>query len=285
MAHKGRGPSVCARRPGHSLSTSRPSGLDGRADGAWLERIPAGRMTAEPLIERVNRAKARWLKRVMYASPATAIEKCFAYLVADHLNCVTLDSWPGQPTVARLLGRASTRTAQRAGRGLAKHGLIHIKRNAGTLGYRYAPVFELSDEDRPVSTNGQLRTEDPAETVRESFLQTHLIPVSTEALVDKRPSERRYKRSQRGAVEVELIHLLGNDGVDILGRLALIDDRIVDRLCREQFHGCLGPRELMAARLAAEQVGRPTHGSLRVFRAAQVSPKRLSNHERSSDQT
>jgi hypothetical protein len=32
----------------------------------------------ESLRDRVNRAKARWLKRVMYDSPATSTQKCFA---------------------------------------------------------------------------------------------------------------------------------------------------------------------------------------------------------------
>src|SRR4051812_449650 len=57
--------------------------------------VSAGHSGPEPLYKQVARAKARWLRRIMYGSVATSTEKCFAYAVADHLNCVTLDAWPG----------------------------------------------------------------------------------------------------------------------------------------------------------------------------------------------
>jgi len=41
--------------------------------------------------------------------------------------------------------------------------------------------------------------------------------------------------------------------MDLLGKLASIDDRIVADLCRALCDGELGPRELEAARLAARQ--------------------------------
>jgi hypothetical protein len=49
----------------------------------WAE----GEVFGESLRTRVNRAKARWLKRVMYQTPASSTGKCFAYSVVDHLNC------------------------------------------------------------------------------------------------------------------------------------------------------------------------------------------------------
>ena len=52
--------------------------------------IEGGAELGETLRTCVNRAKARWLKRVMYKSTASSTGKCFAYSVADHLNCVAL---------------------------------------------------------------------------------------------------------------------------------------------------------------------------------------------------
>src|SRR5437588_8825339 len=79
-----------------------------------------GSKEGEPLFTRVARAKARWLRRVMYGTVATSTEKCFAYAVADHLNCVTLDAWPGQARLAQLLGFKSVKTIQRAAAALQK---------------------------------------------------------------------------------------------------------------------------------------------------------------------
>ena len=72
----------------------------------------------EGLVERVGRAKARWLRRVMYETTASSTEKCFAYAVVDHLNCVTLDCWPSQLRLAKLLDFKAEKTLQRAARGL-----------------------------------------------------------------------------------------------------------------------------------------------------------------------
>ena len=110
-------------------------------------------MTVETLYDRVTRAKARWLKRVMYQSAATPFQKSLAYAIADHLNCVTLDSWPAQATLSRLLGGVCTKTLQRASRRLVALGLITINRNGSRI--RYTPVFELGDEDKSVRKGGQ----------------------------------------------------------------------------------------------------------------------------------
>ncbi|MEA2906614.1 MAG: hypothetical protein QOI12_4001 [Alphaproteobacteria bacterium] len=48
--------------------------------------------------------------------------------------------------------------------------------------------------------------------------------------------------------------MLGDGGIDALGRLDAIDGSIVERLCRAYVAGALGERELFAARLAVEQV-------------------------------
>jgi len=215
-------------------------------------------MKGESLSDRLARIKARWLNRVMYASKATSAQKCFAYAIADHLNCVTLDSWPAQTTFARYLGCKSVKTVQRAARGLARLGLITIKPNpAGKSGYRYAPVFLSEDEDKSVGKNGQPGPKKADTDVRESFLDIHSISSSTEAAGERRKIPPRPRLSfnsrERGAIEIKVADMFGTNGMDILARLAKIDDAIVARLCRAFVESGLGERDLAAARLAAEQ--------------------------------
>lgn len=213
-------------------------------------------MATESLSDQVNRAKARWLRRVMYGSIATSTEKCFAYSVADHLNCVTLDCWMGQPRVGRLLGWKSIKTVQRAAGNLARLDLLTFRR-CRKANWRYAPVFVPSDWDKPVSEKGQPCPDQIDADVRQSFLEIHLKSDSTAAEV-KRPKERHqpaqpFERAQRGGLEIKIAEILGLDGMKILGDLSALDDRIVDRLCGAYVEGMLGERELAAARLAAEQ--------------------------------
>ena len=129
-------------------------------------------MKVESLSDRVNRAKARWLKRVMQDPSATSTQKCLAYAIADYLNCVTLDCWPAQPTLARILGHKSVKTVQRAARGLATLRLITLKHDAsGKAGCRYAPVLWPEDMDKPVPKNGHRSPEIVDTNDRESFLR------------------------------------------------------------------------------------------------------------------
>jgi hypothetical protein len=215
-------------------------------------------MKTHSLNNRVNRAKARWLKRVMYASAATSTQKCFAYAVADHLNCVTLDCWPAQGTLARLLRAKSVKTVQRAARGLEALGLVAIRpRSNGKAGYRYAPVFLPGDEDNSGPAAGHPCPDDPDSNGGESFLEIHKKSFSTAAQAKNArqgvQSNAPFAPSQRGAIEIQVAERLGGNGMDILSRLASIDDAIVDRLCRAHAGGVLGERDLAAARLAAEQ--------------------------------
>jgi hypothetical protein len=216
-------------------------------------------MKVESLSDRVNRAKARWLKRVMQDPSATSTQKCLAYAIADYLNCVTLDCWPAQPTLARVLGHKSVKTVQRAARGLAKLRLITLKRDASRrAGWRYAPVLWPEDMDKPVPKNGQ-RSPEPVDTNdRESFLNIHTKSYSTEEAAERsmRASRPRplFNPRERGAIEIKLAEMFGANGLDVLVRLASIDDAILERLCRAYAEGALGERDLAAARLAAEQV-------------------------------
>jgi hypothetical protein len=51
--------------------------------------------------------------------------------------------------------------------------------------------------------------------------------------------------------------MLGDGGIELLFKLGAIDDAIVERLCRAHAAGALGERELIAARLAAQQARQP----------------------------
>jgi hypothetical protein len=215
----------------------------------------------EPLYRRAARAKARWLQRVMYQSLASSTEKCFAYAVADHLNCVTLDAWPSQTRVAQHLGFKCTKTVQRAAGGLAALDML-VVRTCGQHYVRYAPVFLPCDEDKDtfVRPSGQIGPSRRDTDVHESLLLIHpklSDPTgSSEGSKHTRRNRAPFRRSQRGAIEIKVAAMLGDEGMEILSRLGSIDDTIIDRLCRAHVAGALGERELLAARLAAKQAGR-----------------------------
>jgi len=214
-------------------------------------------MKIESLSDQVKRGKARWLKRVMRHPSATSTQKCLAHAIANYLNCVTLDCWAAQPTLARDIGNKSIKTVIRAGRGLAKHGLITLKRIKGQLGLRYAPVLLPEDMDKPVPKNGHRSPEIVDTNDGESFLDIHTKSSSTEEAAEegKRTSRLRppFNPRERGAIEVKLAEMFGAHGFDVLARLASIDDAIIDRLCQAFVEGALSERDLAAARLAAEQ--------------------------------
>jgi hypothetical protein len=215
-------------------------------------------MSIEALSDQVHRAKARWLRRVMYDSLATSTQRCFAYVVADHLNCVTLDCWVGQLRVARLMRWQSIKTVQRAAANLARLELLALRRSGkGKGNWRYAPVFQPSDWDKPVRRKGQLCPDHMDTDVRESFLEIQLKSDSTAAEVEHtgkgRHQSRSFERAQRGGLEIKVAELLGPDGMQLLEILHTLDDQIVDRICGAYVEGRLGERELAAARLAAEQ--------------------------------
>jgi hypothetical protein len=191
----------------------------------------------------------------MYGSSASSTEKCLAYAVADHLNCVTLDCWPSQTRLAELLGFECERTVQRAARGLEKLGFLVIRRGRHGV-CRYAPVFRPGEDDIPDPKTGLNGPPLPDGGVRESFLSIQLnqsCSTGQPTVGSEKASGSAYQRNQRGALEVEVSRLLGTDGFEILSSLDAIDKQIVERLCRAQAAGSLTPRELSAARLAAEQ--------------------------------
>ncbi len=211
----------------------------------------------EFLYQRTSRMRARWLKRVMYDGATSNSEKCFAYTVSDHLNCVTLDCWAGQERVALFFGWKSVKTVQRASAGLEDKGFLIIKRpRRGSC--RYAPIFLLSDEeDNSVSAWGQFSLSQTDKIVSESLLQNHPIgptpPTPTYLTHSEQQMKQGNRLKERGAYELALAELLGHDGMEILSRLAELDDAHVQRLCNAFAIGAVGERELAAARLAVEQ--------------------------------
>jgi hypothetical protein len=210
------------------------------------------------LVDRVSRMRHRWFNRVMSDPRVSPAEKCFAYFVMDKLNCVTLDAWPSQPLMAQLLGRKSIKTVNRLASSLERHGYLRVSRDTrGSC--RYAPVFLPVDEDKPVPTPRQNCPPVPDKNVEESLLGilvNQSCPSEGERRASKYPSSTgsNYDRRKRGTYEAEIARLLGNDGFVILQRLSEHDDAIVERLCRACADDDLGRRELIAARLAADQL-------------------------------
>jgi len=199
----------------------------------------------QTLHQRVSRMRARWLKRVMYSGDVSSTEKCFAYAVFDHLNCVTLDCWPSQRTLAELLGFESVKTIQRAATGLEEKEFIRItvfRRNS----HRYAPKFLLVDEDKIVFKDRHSWVIDGDQTVHESLLLTRLTPptpTAAETAKQRHEATIRNARSHRGAYEIAVSEMLGPDGMEILHKLAELDDVHVQRLCLAYGYGVLGDRD------------------------------------------
>jgi hypothetical protein len=211
-------------------------------------RIPAG-----GLAEQVARAKHRWFKRVAYDQKVGSSEKVFAFVVMDHLNCATLDSWPAQKTIAAKLGWC-TKTIQRIARALEAHGHIRIRRRSHGS-YRYAPVFSKEDEDKSVSPERRECPPIADKNVDQSFLG--ILPnKSTPRSRTRGVAGSVYDPQKRGYYESELAKKLGKNGFEILARLSDHDDALVDRLCRAWAKGEVGARELLAVQLAVQQLER-----------------------------
>jgi hypothetical protein len=210
----------------------------------------------ESLRDRVNRKKARWLARVMYNSTATSTQKCMAWSVADHLNCVTLDAWPGLLGLSRRLGFMHQRTLERAVQGLEERNFLICRQVEGL--WRFAPVFGPGDEDKIVAAAGQSCHESADKNVTESFLRNPPNQSSSSGLSEESKEvsiwRPQIRRGQRGAIEMQVAEWLGEDGFEVLSRLALIGDDVIDRLCKASVDGILTDRERDAARLAAAQV-------------------------------
>jgi hypothetical protein len=220
---------------------------------------PSGFVHIETLAEQVSRRKHRWLKRVMFDRGTSSSEKCFAFLVVDYLNCVTLDCWPSQKVIADRFGW-SVKTVHRVAVALERRAYLRIIRN--TQGsYRYAPEFLQEDEDKSGSASRQNCPPKRDKNVEESLLGILPIqssPIEAERSEGKYPRiiSSNYDRCQRGSYEAKLASMLGKDGIDILFRLSEFNDAIVEQLCRAYADGELGDREIHAARLAAEQLPR-----------------------------
>jgi hypothetical protein len=208
------------------------------------------------LRKRVDRAKACWLKRVMYQPAVPPAQKLLAYAIANHLNCVTLDAWPRQRTLLTVLGRSSVKTVQRAANGLQDLGLIKVKRNPReAIAIRYSPTFSREEWGEIVRADGHKSPAAADTDVHQSNLSIHSKSFSTAPIESEPPNRQGFDRYTRGALEMRLANILGSAGFEILAQLARIDDSIVDRLCRALAANQLGEAELAAARLAAKQSG------------------------------
>lgn len=212
--------------------------------------------SASSLSNSVARAKARWFARVKKHPDLRSSSKCAAHSIADHLNCVTMDCWPSNKTLANSIGVRATKTIQRATKQLAKANFIVVTKTDGRQGpNRYAPVFIASDWDIPVPVAGQTRSPNADSDVRQSYLDIHSTSFSTEEARQRGTQYWKidFEPRARGALEVRLVELLGPNGVEILNALNSLDASAVDRLCQCLSNGTLSERELSAAKLAVRQ--------------------------------
>lgn len=212
----------------------------------------------ETLLDQVSRRKHRWLKRVMSDPRVSPAEKCLAYIITDRLNCVTLDAWPGQRLMAQELGK-TVKTVHRVTLKFETRGYARVTRGAqGSC--RYAPMFLPEDDDKAVPAPRQNCPSIPDKNVDKSYLE--ILPnKSSPSLVSEVGKSSvgfssNFKPRQRGLYKSEIAKMLGNEGFGILQQLSELDDNIVVRLCRAYADGRLGRNELIAARLAAEQLPR-----------------------------
>ena len=115
--------------------------------------------------------------------------KVFAYVIYDCLNCVTLDAWPAQSTIAKRM-RCSVKTVHRAADGLEQKKFVLIVRSRlRDVNNRYAPIFSPGDLDIIVSPASQSCPETVDADVRPSSLSICLESSSS------RRAERNRKRN------------------------------------------------------------------------------------------
>jgi Helix-turn-helix domain len=211
----------------------------------------------DSLSKSVGRLKARWFDRVKRHPDLTGTSKCIAHSIANGLNCVTLDCWLSQQSFANSIGGCSTKTVQRALNELEEYEAITVRRfRKIKIPNRCAPNFLPVDMDKLVSKFGQSCPPVADTHVHQSYLSIQSESSSTVSPVIGSKIVLfvgSYNRKERGVIEAAVIKRLGDDGLDILSQLSLLDDRIIDRLCRAQLNGALTTRDLEAARLAAKQ--------------------------------
>lgn len=222
-------------------------------------RSPLDEAGGSTLSARVTRWKMLWLDSVMGDARLNSTQKCIAYAIASHLNCVTLDCWPSHERLADRLNIKSSKTIQRGLLVLESYSIIAIIRPRGKhASCRYAPIFGPVDKDKPVLKRGHLRSSDKDANVHQSYLEIPGESFSTgcqegHAGALPRISPPPYPAAERGRLEIRLASLLGANGMDVLATLSAISDSSVDRLCRALHHNELTEREVEAARLAAWQ--------------------------------
>src|SRR5262249_39395283 len=152
-----------------------------------------------------------------------------AYVIGDHLNRATGDSWLAQTTIARKIGK-SPKTVNRALKELQAFGKLRIRRGgpAGTL--RYAPPdFDVGGREvDSVHPSGQPCPLNTDTSDRQSYLEN--LPRTYLGDGDRQKRKAKSRKMDRGRYELEIaarLDGLGVDGMAVLGQLAGIDDRLV----------------------------------------------------------
>ena len=199
-----------------------------------------------------NRRKMQWLNSIFYEPGIQATACRIAYVIGDHLNRATGDSWLAQTTIALKIGK-SPKTVNRALKELQAFGKLRIRRGGPSGTLRYSPPdFETSEQQvSPVQSCGQSRPARTDTTDRQSYLEN--LPRTYLRRGDRHKRQVRPRKMDRGRYELEIVarlDSLGVDGMSVLSRLAEIDDQLVTKLCELQSHGGLSEEDLRATIVA-----------------------------------
>jgi len=142
-----------------------------------------------------------------------------------------------------LLGRRSNKTVRRSARGLKALELVNIRRGVREKsGCRYAPVLLPEDWDKFGNGSRQKRSTRSDTDVHQSSLS---IQLESSSMASRKAKEgistgTPFNPATRGAIELKLAAMFAPNGLDVLGRLASIDDAIISRLCRAFVEGLIG---------------------------------------------
>ena len=117
--------------------------------------------------------KTPLVKQVLRHSQAKGSARLALLVIAAHYGKESVDTWPGLPLIAQLMGDVDVRTAMRAVRELEELGEITVRRTQG-LGNRYALTTSVSHD------RGTRVTPDRGTSVTHDTGATPDTPVSTD---------------------------------------------------------------------------------------------------------
>lgn len=196
------------------------------------------------------RRKMRWLNKVMYDTALLSTDCRVAFVLMDFQNRATRDSWLAQQTIARKIG-TSVKTVQRSVSRLEKKGFLKIQR-FGREGKsnRYALELPYDDDCQDADVSSQRHGWPSASDSGVSQSYSNNLQISS--LAGRRTKYVGRIGSDRGRFELEIAARIGSEGIEILNRLAEIDDRHVAAVCEQQRNGTLTDLDIQAILVAVK---------------------------------